>query len=748
MRPYKISGFKRSFGLIFIAAAVVAVGSVWYWNLITERLAQDARVSIVAGSRELALDFDRLLGAQLQVLASIGVSLEQSPLLQQPARLTEYLNRQNKRNVFTLTGFQFTDGKALFSNGAVLRHFLSKAEVEEAFEHSRYVSERKKNPFDDSAMLVFAIPLRRDGERLGVVFGVQAVDAYETALAGATLPDGGLSFIIKPDGNVVMGYPQVAYQNIFNLGTQARFDGDLSAEKLHQDMQNGRSGLTGYTLNGSHRFSSYYPLGYNGWYALSVLPTASMAEKAQSLMLMSLVLCFSIIGVLGILLIFILRMQYQNSRALFRLGFVDPLTGADNLNAFRLKFPKAADSFRARGVPFALTVINVNSFKAVNDIYGFEVGDQILRQVAQALQGALEEGELFCRSGADVFLLLLACPDRAQLEQRVDRLALQAGRFCRAGGEDCLPMSLTCGMYLVDEEVPFYIMMDRANLAWAAAKQRAGRTCAFYDEADRRQIVTEKRIESSMDQALEKGEFQLYLQPKCDFKTGKIKSAEALVRWKHPVRGLIPPDSFIPVFEKNGFVLKLDQFILQQTAALLKQWKEQGLEQVPVGVNFSRLHLDDPHFIDTLVQTVDRAGVEHRLLEVELTESVVFGHVERMKQVIDGLHEKGFSVAMDDFGSGYSSLNVLKNLYFDCVKFDKEFLASGEGNPRMRQIIAGAVKMIKELSCTIVAEGVETQEQSDFLSGIGCDLAQGYFFSKPLPAAEFTQRLKKNQSRT
>ena len=168
------------------------------------------------------------------------------------------------------------------------------------------------------------------------------------------------------------------------------------------------------------------------------------------------------------------------------------------------------------------------------------------------------------------------------------------------------------------------------------------------------------------------------------------------------------------------------------------------MEQVPVGVNFSRLHLDDPHFIDTLVQTVDRAGVEHCLLEVELTESVVFGHVERMKQVIDGLHEKGFSVAMDDFGSGYSSLNVLKNLYFDCVKFDKEFLASGEGNPRMRQIIAGAVKMIKELSCTIVAEGVETQEQADFLSGIGCDLAQGYFFSKPLPAAEFTQRLEKN----
>ncbi len=745
MMKYKIRGFKRSFGLVLIAALVVAVGSVWYWNVVTERLAQDARVSIVAGSRELALDFDRLLGGQLQVLAAIGVSLEQSALLQNSAQLTDYLNRQNKRNVFTLTGFQFADGRAVFSNGAVKHNFLSKAEVEEAFEHSRYVSERKKNPFDGSAMLVFAIPLRRDGERLGAVFGVQAVDAYETALAGATLPDGGLSFIVKPDGRVVMGYPQVAYPNIFSLGGETQYDRGLSAEKLRQDMQNGRQGLTGYTLKGSHRFASYYPLGYNGWYALSVLPTASMAEKAQTLMWMSLLLCFSIIGVLGLLLVFILRMQYQSSRALFRMGFVDPLTGADNLNAFRLKFPKAAGAFRARGIPFALTLINVNRFKAVNDIYGFEVGDQILRQVAQALQEALGEGELFCRSGADVFLLLLACPDRAQLEQRVDRLALQAGRFCRAGAEECLPMSLTCGIYLVDEEVPFYIMMDRANLAWAAAKQRAGRACAFYDEADRRQIVTEKRIESSMDQALKDGEFQLYLQPKCDFKTGEIKSAEALVRWKHPTRGLIPPDWFIPVFEKNGFVLKLDQFILQQTAALLKQWKEQGLGQVPVGVNFSRLHLDDPHFIDDLVQTAEQAGVDPRLLEVELTESVVFGHVEKMQQVIDGLHKAGFSVAMDDFGSGYSSLNVLKNLYFDCVKLDKEFLASGEGNPRMRQIISGAVKMIKELHCTIVAEGVETQEQADFLSGIGCDLAQGYFFSKPLPADEFTRRLKKDK---
>ena len=174
---------------------------------------------------------------------------------------------------------------------------------------------------------------------------------------------------------------------------------------------------------------------------------------------------------------------------------------------------------------------------------------------------------------------------------------------------------------------------------------------------------------------------------------------------------------------------------------LFKRWKEQNKPLVPIGVNFSRLHLQDPRFMEVLAQTADTYGVERRLLEVELTESVVFGNVELMKQVIDGLHERGFSVAMDDFGSGYSSLNVLKNLDFDCVKLDKEFLARGEGNPRMRQIISGLVGMIKSLGAHVVAEGVETAEQAEFLNRIGCDWAQGYWFSRPLPVEEFEKRL-------
>ena len=727
--------------LILAAATLVAAGSVWYWKQVTQRLSQDARMSIVSVSRELGENFNQILGTEFQVLSSIAVSLTRHGALDDTKSLFAYLDRQNEMNSFTQTGYQSPEGKAYFSSGNVLPDFISAENVAYAYDHGHYISGRRKGPFSGKDILVFAVPMPApEGERAGVVFATQSLEFYSVTLAANLLQGEGSSFILDREGNIVIAYPRAAYSTLQGVAADSVFDRGRSLLRMQQEMSRRENGWTGYTLHGEHRFASYYPLEYNDWYALSVLPTRSVADKAQSLMIMSLVLCLSIIVVLGLLLLFILRMQSQSSRALYRMGFVDPLTEADNLNAFRFKFSRAAAAFKEKSIPYALVVVNINRFKAVNDIYGFEQGDQVLKQVASALRAEMQEGELFCRSSADMFLLLLACPDRTELGRRVDALALRAGRYCLDDGQ-CLPLSLTCGIYLVDEDVPFYIIMDRANLAWAAAKQHAGQIYAFYDEEFRRQIVIEKNIESRMDQALEDGEFKVYLQPKCDFRTGQILSAEALVRWQSPQKGMIPPDQFIPLFEKNGFVLKLDMFMLRETLALLKRWKEENKPLIPIGVNFSRLHLEDPRFIEVLAQTADQYGVEHHLLEIELTESVVFGNVELMKQVIDGLHEKGFAVAMDDFGAGYSSLNVLKNLDFDCVKLDKEFLARGEGNPRMRQIISGLVGMIKSLGSQIVAEGVETKEQAEFLSSIGCDLAQGYWFSRPLPSTEFEEKL-------
>ena len=264
----------------------------------------------------------------------------------------------------------------------------------------------------------------------------------------------------------------------------------------------------------------------------------------------------------------------------------------------------------------------------------------------------------------------------------------------------------------------------------------------FYDEQDRRRILTERQIENSKEAALENGEFCVYLQPKVDFKTGEMKEAEALVRWITPQKGIISPDSFVPVFERNGFILKLDMYILEQVVKLQDKWKKEGLSPVPVAVNFSRQHLNDSRYLTQMTRLVDQYRVPHQLIEAELTESLILDNVELAQNVIHGLHQKGFSVVMDDFGSGYSSLNVLKGLQFDGIKLDKEFLNGFDDTKAAKQVITGAVEMIKKLGVKIIAEGVETAAQVEFFRTIGCDLGQGYYFDKPLPVADFEKRLR------
>ncbi|MBR3632463.1 MAG: EAL domain-containing protein, partial [Elusimicrobiaceae bacterium] len=695
---YKTKGFKRTFLLVASVALLVSGGSVLYWWQISQRLEQDTQLVLRSVGKELAENTTRMFSAELQILTTLAVSLEDSKLLGDKSQLSTYLFDQNKRNPFVLTGFQFADGQTLFSNGKAKQNFLSKSMIDATYEHSHFISELVDNPFDSEEKgLLLAVPVRNNGHRWGIVFALQPVSAYDDMLDDFSLSNGGLSLIINQQGQVLLAYPRAFFNNLLEAVSYTVFDRGFSEDQIRQDMQEGREGISGYVMRGKHRFSSYYPLGYNGWYAISVLPTASMAEKARMLVFLSLIWCVSIVVVLLLLLIFILRLQYQSSKALYKLGFVDPLTQLDNANAFQLKFPSAVERLREKeNALVALVLINVNRFKAVNDIYGFEQGDQVLRQLADVLHQGIKEGELFCRSGADVFLLLLSADNRETLAQRVEDLLEQAGHFCRTE-QECMPLSLTGGIYVLEENEPFFIMRDRAQLAWETAKQQVGHRYAFYDDEYKQKMVTEKRIESSMENALQERQFKVYLQPKYSFQTGRLVGAEALVRWIHPAQGMIRPDWFIPVFEKNGFVLKLDQFIWQEVVNLIKKRQEAGLPLVRIGVNFSRLHLDNPQFIETISTVAQQAGVDTKWLEVELTESVVFGNSERMKQVLDGLHAQGFSVAMDDFGAGYSSLNVLKNLDFDCVKLDKEFLARGEGNPRMRHVITGLVHMIKAL---------------------------------------------------
>lgn len=727
----------RFFILLFLAAAgVIAAGVVFYWQQVSEILAADVKLNVAAAGKEAASDFDRLLETDEQVLASLALTVQDSYPWADSAQLTDFLRRQTNHNYFKLLGVITADKKLYLSSH---RNFTSAfvADISaRTLEQGKYLSVRQADPLDGADVLVQSVALYKDGRPLGTLFALQLPDRYQPLLTLSAMGDKGSSLIIERSGNLVLSPRKVGFKNIFSQ-LDKTLPGSKELAKLRQTVSNGKTALISAPLDGGTRFLYFIPLGRNGWYMVSSLPTQFVEERAQHLAVLSLILFASVFAIFFSLIFYILHMRAYSNRQLFATAFVDNLTGADNFNRMCEMFPQKLAELHGRA---ALVIFDINKFKVINDLHGYERGNQVLQRIAQVLREHVSPDECFCRLSADNFILLLKYTDRRSLLARLHTLNTQLRRDCTVE-DSCLMIDIAFGVYEIKEEIPFYIMLDRAHLALEKAKKMSVDKCEFYDEADRKRIVAEKQIENTMEDALRHGDFAVYLQPKCDFATGEMRGAEALVRWQSAGGKIVRPDDFIPIFEKNGFILRLDMFILEEVSRLLAAWKIKGLKQVPIAVNFSRLHLNDSSYIPQMLRLVNKYGVPHELIEVELTESVIFNNLDHAQNIIRQLHGNGFSVAMDDFGSGYSSLNVLKDLQFDSIKLDKEFLRGFEHNPHAQKVIKGAVAMIKTLGIKIVAEGVETREQADFLQGIGCNLAQGYLFAKPLTITDFEHRL-------
>ncbi len=279
--------------------------------------------------------------------------------------------------------------------------------------------------------------------------------------------------------------------------------------------------------------------------------------------------------------------------------------------------------------------------------------------------------------------------------------------------------------------------MDRANTARKTIKGGHKNSFAFYDKEMHKKILKEKEIENSMVDALNNGEFIVYFQPKYSLSDYQIIGAEALVRWDNPQKGLIPPIEFIPVFERNGFIVNIDFYVFEEVCKKIREWMDEGQKVVPISVNLSRMHFVNSNFIEKFKLIVDKYKIPTRLIELELTETAVLDNIEGLLDTMNNLKEKGFVISMDDFGTGYSSLNLLKELPVDILKLDRAFFTEKDESNNEKIVISNVIKMAKELKMKVISEGVETISQVEFLKQIGCDMVQGYLFSKPMPVKEF-----------
>lgn len=388
------------------------------------------------------------------------------------------------------------------------------------------------------------------------------------------------------------------------------------------------------------------------------------------------------------------------------------------------------------GHKYAVIQFDVIGFKFINDRYGEAMGNELLTYFNDMLQIYCGESAIFCRLSADVFMIV------TPYEEISDIYGFIRGLEIGMSGYKGIKYTFAFGVYLVtDRNIPTRLMGDSAGMARISIKGNALENIGFYNQDIKNSMKNKRNIEDKMRSALQNGEFVMYLQPKYNIHESRIIGAEALVRWIDPEIGIIPPNDFIPVFEKNGFVVKIDEYIWECACRQIRKWLNEGLPAVPISVNVSRVHLTDSGFIDKLDSLIKKYNIPRDFLELEITETADNINANEMIQLAK---ESGFRLLMDDFGSGYSSLNTLRSTPFDVLKIDRLFFSKSMESERGQKIISHTISMSKDIGLDLIAEGVETREQADFLENCGCNSAQGFLYSRPVPVDMFETFLKAN----
>lgn len=423
------------------------------------------------------------------------------------------------------------------------------------------------------------------------------------------------------------------------------------------------------------------------------------------------------------------------------LAEYDTLTGIYSKNKFFEVTRAMLD--KKKNEQFVFIRFDIDRFQLINSFYGKEEGDRLLCYLSDTCSRFLDRTGLSCTYGrleADIFAACVSYISREKVIQEIGHIKNKIKAYNKTF--DIVPIF---GLYFLDDlKLPVDVMLDRATLAAKRCKGNYIDTVGIYTPLMSRELEQEQEIINDMAAALEEEQFFIHLQPRYSLTTSTSCGAEALVRWKHPKKGIISPGIFVPIFEKNGFISRLDFYVWDKVCQLVRRWIDSGIPIFPVSVNVSRVNLYNPRIVENICRLMETYKLPPKLLQLELTESAYTDNPQVMKQVVKRLHEKGFSVLMDDFGSGYSSLSILKDIEVDELKIDMRFLEHTDISGRGENIIASIVRMAKWLNIPAVAEGVEKAEQVEFLKSIGCDYAQGFYFAKPMSVAEYEKLVRVN----
>lgn len=599
-------------------------------------------------------------------------------------------------------------------------------------------------------LIMYTAPVQSaDGQVTGVVAASKDLSAFQKILTQPPVSQNKLDVVwVDQSGRIITASDEnpLAPKGTENFLSQAGV-GEAAAESALQQMKNNEAFHFHFRLGDRNQTVYMQPFGMNGWYLCYADTIDSGKSPVYSILITANVLSGMIILLCLGLLWYVRWAMWGSNKELMKLAYYDRLTGTYNFE----KFTQCAEDLLEEDSSYSLITMNIRQFQYINEILGKAQADRVLKKLAAVLGQLVGEKECFCRSGADQFYLLLHTNEEKQVRARVEQIMDRAGSIAQELNVS-YPIILYAGAAVVQESAPpeelVRELLHKAEFAQKHAVKKYQNVLAFYDRAMHRKENFQNSIESSMQNALAKQEFQLFLQPKVRLQTGQVEGAEALVRWIRPDETLVYPNEFIPAFEKNGFCARLDLYMVDRTCCQLRKWMDEGYEPICISVNQSRLLFYQSDYVDRLCSILQRYGIPNGFIQLEILEGLAIENIEQMNKTLTQLHEKGFRLSLDDFGSGYSSLNVLAGIQVDEVKFDKDFLLESAPDKKEKNKLAlkNVVKLAKDLQITTVAEGVEVQQDEEFVHSIGCEYGQGFFYSCPIPPEEFALRYLKKAS--
>ncbi len=722
-------------GLGIVMLILIAIGMVQYSKSISERLEN----STVGVMQEMMLQQKATWNAEVSKQITLLESIAHTAVLfgYDETDIASFIASQEQVHNFNKLIVSGSDGMGLTSDYDILR-FDGYQFFQQILDGDNIITDPMLLPNQHVDGIVLGVPIYEEGIIVGAILA-QYPDAYFNQVLLPIFNNAATSYIINQNGQIIAcNDAQIfaEHDNLFSILSNGQFGYDLSYRAFTEQIWQGDVGGLHYDVDGEQYIAEFSHLDINNWSLFVTVPTATVAQSSTAIINGMTIFNIVVIIAFAVLIFIIFVLRNGSEKEIERIAYYDELTGLPNLTKFKMDINQLIQKNPQK--KFAIVKMDIINFKAINQLFDFEVGNRIIRAIADVGRTSPSPYFVQGRVGADEFLMFSEVEllgnlseIRHEYEYRFRSRVTFAGSF---------NFSFRYGRYFIDpEDRDMNEIINKVTMAHSFAKNIKVDTISDYNDQLRQKILNATTINNKMEKALHNEEFMVFLQPKYKALDNTLGGAEALVRWREADGNMIYPNDFIPIFENNHFIIQLDKYMLEKTCQILKNWLDKGYDVVPISINFSRLHLDNPNLVSEIEYICDTYQVPHKYIEIEITESAILESEMGLGDLFKELHNSGFRISMDDFGSGYSSLGQLSSLDIDTIKLDRSFFISATDLAKGNMVVETVIDLAHKLGMTTVAEGVETIEQVEFLNRIGCEYIQGYYYARPMAIDDFNK---------